>query len=82
MGSMITGNALKNIGTQNMAGINTRLIPGIEGKVTGGNSTKLGKNIMESMDLKRSTKWTGYQAQHIILADMANDPVIQRLVCI
>ncbi len=57
----------------------TRLIPGTPGKVTGGNSTKLGKNIMESMGLKRSTKWTGYQAQHIIPSEMANNPVIQKI---
>ena len=45
---------------------NGRLIPGNAGVVTGGDSTKLGKNMMESMGLKRSTKWTGHQAQHII----------------
>ncbi|WP_199851239.1 AHH domain-containing protein [Clostridium botulinum] len=56
-----------------------RLIPGTPGVVTGGNSTKLGRNIMESMGLKRSTKWTGYQAQHIIPAEMAKNPIIKKI---
>ena len=56
-----------------------RLIPGSPGVVTGGDSTKLGKNIMESMGLKRSTKWTGHQAQHIIPAEMADNPIIQKI---
>lgn len=56
-----------------------RLIPGTEGVVTGGDSTKLGKNMMESMGLPRGTNWTGHQAQHIIPAEMANHPVLQRI---
>ena len=56
-----------------------RLIPGTEGIVTGGDSTKLGKNMMESMGLPRGTNWTGHQAQHIIPAEMANHPVLQRI---
>ena len=56
-----------------------RLIPGETGVVTGGDSTALGKNMMESMGLKRSTKWSGYQAQHVIPAEMANNPVIQKI---
>ena len=56
-----------------------RLIPGTEGIVTGGDSTKLGKNMMESMGLPRETNWTGHQAQHIIPAEMANHPVLQRM---
>ena len=65
----------------NNAGVggNTRIIPGTPGKVTGGNSTKLGKNIMESMGLKRSTKWKGYQAQHIIPSEMADNAVIKKI---
>lgn len=47
--------------------------------VTGGDPTKLGKNIMESMGLKRSTKWTGNQAQHIIPAEMTDNPVIKKI---
>lgn len=56
-----------------------RLIPGVPGTVTGGDSNKLGKNIMESMGLKRSTKWKGHQAQHIIPAEMADHPIIQKI---
>ena len=56
-----------------------RLIPGKPGVVTGGDSTKLGKNIMESMGLKRSTKRTGHQAQHIIPAEMADNPILQKI---
>lgn len=56
-----------------------RLIPGNVGVVTGGDSTKLGKNIMESMGLKRSTKWTGHQAQHIIPAEMSDNPIIKKI---
>ena len=60
-------------------GTGERLIPGTEGVVTGGDSTKLGKNMMESMGLPRGTNWTGHQAQHIIPAEMANHPVLQRI---
>ncbi|CAN7535363.1 T7SS effector LXG polymorphic toxin [Rossellomorea sp. LjRoot5] len=56
-----------------------RLIPGTPGVVTGGNSNKLGKNILEDMGLKRSTKWSGYQAQHIIPSEMAKNSVIQKV---
>lgn len=56
-----------------------RLISRTEGVVTGGDSTKLGKNMMESMGLPRGTNWTGHQAQHIIPAEMANHPVLQRI---
>ena len=59
-------------------GIGERLIPGMKGVVTGGNSTKLGKNMMESMGLPRGTNWTGHQAQHIIPVEMADHPVLQR----
>lgn len=60
-------------------GSGERLIPGMEGVVTGGDSTKLGKNMMESMGLPRGTNWTGHQAQHIIPAETANHPVLQRV---
>ena len=46
-----------------------RLIPGTEGTVTGGDSTQLGRNMTESMGMPKGTKWSGYQAQHIIPAD-------------
>ena len=61
------------------SGSGERLIPGEEGVVTGGDSTKLGKNMMESMGLPRGTNWTGHQAQHIIPAEMANHPVLQKI---
>ena len=35
--------------------------------------------MLESIGLKRSTKWTGYQAQHIIPAEMAEHPIIQKI---
>ena len=60
-------------------GTGERLIPGMEGVVAGGDSTKLGKNMMESMGLPRGTNWTGHQAQHIIPVEMANHPVLQRI---
>ena len=56
-----------------------RLIPGVDGVVTGGDSTKPGKNMMEDMGLKRSTKWKGYQAQHIIPSEMANHPILKKI---
>ena len=58
---------------------NFRLIPGEPGVVTGGNSTNLGKNMLEEMGIKRSAKWKGYQAQHIIPSEMASHPVIQKM---
>ncbi|MDA2311166.1 WXG100 family type VII secretion target [Bacillus cereus] len=60
-------------------GEGSRIIPGTPGIVTGGNSTKLGKNMMTEMGLRRSTKWSGYQAQHIIPSDMADNPVIKKI---
>ena len=56
-----------------------RSIAGTPGTVTGGSSTVLGKNMMEGMGLPRGTKWTGYQAQHIIPAEMGSHPVIQKI---
>ncbi|UZQ49369.1 AHH domain-containing protein [Clostridium kluyveri] len=56
-----------------------RIIPGEEGIVTGGNSTKLGKNMLESMGLKHSSKWSGYQSQHVIPAEMGDNAVIQKI---
>ncbi|HFJ9422408.1 MULTISPECIES: hypothetical protein [Bacillus cereus group] len=43
-------------------GEGTRLIPGTPGKVTGGSSTKLGKNMFEEMGLPKTTKRTPYEA--------------------
>ena len=64
--------------SEGKGGTGERLIPGVEGVVTGGDSTKLGKNMMESMGLPRGTNWTGHQAQHIIPVEMADHPVLQR----
>ncbi len=35
--------------------------------------------MMKEMGLKRSTKWSGYQAQHIIPSKMENNPFIQKI---
>ncbi|MGX7418011.1 AHH domain-containing protein [Carnobacterium gallinarum] len=56
-----------------------RLVPGEVGKVTGGSSTKLGKNLLESMGLKKSGKWSGYQAQHIIPSELGSHSVIKKM---
>ena len=56
-----------------------RIIPGKNGVVTGGNSTTLGKNLLKSMGVKKSVKWTNYQAQHIIPAELANHPILQKM---
>ena len=37
-----------------------RLIPGTEGIVTGDNSTRLGKNMLDKMGVSSNLKWTGY----------------------
>ena len=71
--SMVKVNETKGLGNA------TRLIPGKPGVVTGGSSTKLGKGMMEEMGLKRSMKWSGYQAQHIIPSEMAKNHVIQKI---
>ncbi|MBJ7956961.1 AHH domain-containing protein [Bacillus cereus group sp. N28] len=57
----------------------TRLIPGTPGKVTGGSSTKLGQNILESMGLPRSASRKGYQAQNIIPKNLRNHPVLKKI---
>ncbi|WP_438347712.1 AHH domain-containing protein [Paenibacillus sp. FA6] len=56
-----------------------RLIPGTPGKVTGGSSTKLGKNMFEEMGVARTTKRTPYQAQHVIPAEFSEHPVLQKV---
>lgn len=55
-----------------------RIIPGKEGVVSGGKSSALGKNMLKEMGVDRS-RWPGYQAQHIIPAQMANHPVLQKI---
>ena len=56
-----------------------RIIPGKPGSVTGGSSQKLGKNMMQTMGLSRRTKWTGYQAQHIIPVELNNHPILKKM---
>jgi hypothetical protein len=56
-----------------------RLFHGTPGIVTGGNSQKLGKNMMQAMGLSRRTKWTGYQAQHIIPVELRGHPVLKKV---
>jgi len=56
-----------------------RLVAGNPGIVTGGSSQKLGKNMMQSMGLSRRTKWTGYQAQHIIPVELRDHPVLKKM---
>ncbi|WP_231619528.1 T7SS effector LXG polymorphic toxin [Fictibacillus sp. 5RED26] len=56
-----------------------RLIPGTPGKVTGGSSAKLGKNMFEEMGLPKTTKRTPYQAQHIIPKEFRSHPVLQKI---
>ncbi|HDV8362868.1 TPA: AHH domain-containing protein [Bacillus cereus] len=60
-------------------GEGSRIIPGTPGKVTGGSSTKLGQNLLESMGLPRSASWKGYQAQHIIPKNLRNHPVLKKI---
>lgn len=57
---------------------NGRIIPGKDGIVTGGNSAALGRNLLKEMGISKS-KWTGYQAQHIIPAQMSNHPILQKI---
>ncbi|WP_424409878.1 AHH domain-containing protein [Pasteurella sp. PK-2025] len=44
-----------------------------------GCSTTLGKNMMESMGLSRSTSWAGHQAHHIIPVQLINHPALKKL---
>ncbi|NMW08894.1 T7SS effector LXG polymorphic toxin [Bacillus velezensis] len=70
---------VKMVGSGSSGSTPTRLIPGTPGKVTGGSSTKLGKNMFEQMGLPRSTKRTPYQAQHIIPKEFRSHPVLKKL---
>ncbi len=56
-----------------------RLIPGTPGEIEISDSTKLGKNLLETMGLKRSDSWSGYQAQHIIPGELYNHPIIEKI---
>ena len=57
----------------------SRIIPGKAGVVTGGSSIALGKNILKSMGISVKIKWTNYQAQHIIPAEMSDHPVLKKI---
>jgi hypothetical protein len=54
-------------------------IPGTPGLVTGGSSQRLGKNMLQAMGLPRNTKWNGYQAQHIIPAELKDHPILKKI---
>lgn len=81
--------AVKDLGIVKMAGSGKgakgpmieqkRKIPGRPGHTTKSDSTELGKNLLESMGLTRSSKWTGYQAQHIIPGELYNHPIIKKI---
>lgn len=60
-------------------GSNSRLIPGNEGVVTGGDSDVLGKNMFREMGLDPDTSRAGYQAQHIIPKELREHPIIQKI---
>jgi hypothetical protein len=59
--------------------VTRRSVPGTPGQVTGGNSTVLGKNMIEEMGLPRSQTWRGYQAQHIVPAELRHHPVLRKI---
>ncbi|WP_233970428.1 AHH domain-containing protein, partial [Pectobacterium versatile] len=44
-----------------------------------GCSTTLGKNMMQGMGLSRSSKWSGYQAHHVIPKELANHPALKKI---
>ena len=60
-------------------GKNASYIPGTPGVVSGGSSSNLGKNMMQAMGLRRTTKWKGYQAQHIIPVELRDHPVLKKI---
>lgn len=56
-----------------------RIIPGKEGHVTGGRSSVLGRNMLKDMGVPTSMKWKGYQAQHIIPAELKKHPILRKI---
>ncbi|SEQ43960.1 A nuclease family of the HNH/ENDO VII superfamily with conserved AHH [Lachnospiraceae bacterium RM5] len=56
-----------------------RIIPGKDGWVTGGKSNVLGKNMLKTMGVSVSVKWRGYQAQHIIPAELKKHPILKKI---
>ncbi|HIF9067610.1 TPA: hypothetical protein ACX6QT_000104 [Photobacterium damselae] len=58
---------------ENTPPINRNLL-GVAGSVTGGSSSKLGKNLNEAMGRKIADSWQGYQAQHLIPLELRDHP--------
>ncbi|MEM6252864.1 MAG: SpvB/TcaC N-terminal domain-containing protein [Cyanobacteria bacterium P01_D01_bin.156] len=56
-----------------------RLLPGVSGKVTGGDSQKLKGNLNEAMGLNRSQNTSGYQAHHLIPSNLKKHPVLNKV---
>lgn len=84
MGSGRSGLYIRTHGSQQVIdalndGENARVIPGVNGVVTGGNPAKLGKKLLQEMGVSISQKWTGYQAHHIIPRQLAEHPVIKKM---
>lgn len=84
MGSGRSGLYIRTHGSQQIIkalddGKNTRIIPGVNGAVTGGSPTTLGKNLLWELGVTTPQKWSGYQAHHIIPKQLADHPVIQKM---
>ncbi|WP_201798461.1 RHS repeat-associated core domain-containing protein, partial [Photobacterium kishitanii] len=56
-----------------------RLLAGTPSKVTGGSSSKLGKNLNEAMGRSRSASRSGYEAQHLIPSELKTHPVLKKV---
>ncbi|MCF5771446.1 filamentous hemagglutinin N-terminal domain-containing protein [Pseudomonas syringae] len=56
-----------------------RILSGTPGQVTGGSSSKLGKNLNEDMGRSRSDSWSGYQAQHLIPSELKRHPILEKV---
>lgn len=55
------------------------MLSGAPGQVTGGSSSKLGKNLNEAMGRSRSDSWSGYQAQHLIPSELKRHPILEKV---
>ena len=71
-GSAMAIKALESKGSE-------RIVPGQDGIVKGGNSTELGKNLLQEMGVSTSLKWSGYEAHHLIPTELSKHPVIQKM---
>ncbi len=56
-----------------------RIIPGADGVVSGGSSSKLGRRLLRDMGVKGRRKWAGYQAHHVIPVEVRDHPVLQKI---